>query len=346
MSRRHTTIDDVAEAAGVSKSTVSRALNNTSRISSETRDRILKIAEDLNFEPSHIARSLSTRKTRTVGVLVEDIVNSFFTEVAKGVETVLKKAGYTMLLTSSDYDLEEEFRLTQVLVRNKVDGVLITPIQEDSKAIEFLKSRHVPFFVMNNKSDDPAVSWVDTENVEGGYIGAKYLIEQGHRRMMYIGSKKIRGTRERFAGFKKALKEKGIDLQEQRIIWDINTQREAHEMMNSYLDEGGVSNLPTAVMTVNDAVAIGVMESLLEHKISIPKDISLLGFDDINIAGLIKVPLTTVHQPKFSMGEVASHVLINTIEGQARASAQQFLLKPHLVVRESCRQLEDTEIEQ
>lgn len=340
MGKRHTTIDDVAEAAGVSKSTVSRALNNTSRISTETRERILKIADDLNFEPSNIARSLSTRRTRTVGVLVEDIVNSFFTEVAKGVETVLKKAGYTMLLTSSDYDLEEEFRLTKILVQNKVDGVLITPIQEDSKAIEFLKSRHVPFFVLNNKSDDPAVSWVDTENVEGGYIGAKYLIEQGHRRMMYVGSKKIRGTRERFIGFKKALQEKGLALSDQKLMWDVNTQREAHEMMNSYLDNGGIRALPSAIMTVNDAVAIGVMESLIEHDIKIPLDVSLLGFDDINIAGLIKVPLTTVHQPKFSMGEVASHVLINTIEGQARTNAQQFLLKPHLVVRESCRRIE------
>ena len=337
--KRHTTIEDVAKAAGVSKSTVSRALNNASRISIETRERVLKIAEELKFEPSHIARSLSTRRTLTVGVLLEDILNSFFTEVAKGVETVVKKAGYTMLLTSSDYDLEEEYRLTRTLVRNKVDGILITPIREDSKAIEFLKSRHVPFFMMNNKSEDPDVSWVDTENIEGGYIGAKYLTDLGHRRMMYIGSNKLRGTRERFEGFRKALEEKGIPMDDQLILGDVNTQKAGYLLMNRFLEKEGVSSLPTAIMTVNDAVAIGVLESLIEHNVKIPDDVSLLGFDDINIAGLIRVPLTTVHQPKFAMGEVASYMLINAIEGQARTRAQQFLLKPHLVVRESCREL-------
>jgi LacI family transcriptional regulator len=275
----------------------------------------------------------------TVGVLVEDIVNSFFTEVAKGVETVVKKAGYTMLLTSSDYDADEEYRLTRTLVQKKVDGILITPIQENSKAIEFLKSQNVPFFVMNNKSDDPDVSWVDTENVEGGYIGAKYLLELGHRRIMYFGSRKIRGTRERFEGFKKALKEAGIPLADQLIIQDVNTQREGQQRMDRFLEEEGVEALPSAIMTVNDAIAIGVMESLLKNGVSIPERVSIIGFDDINIAGLVTVPLTTVHQPKFSMGEIASYVLINAIEGQARTRAQQFLLKPHLVIRESCRKV-------
>jgi len=336
--KKHPTIDDVAKIAGVAKSTVSRALNDSSRISSATKQKVLEIADEIGFEPSNIARSLSTRRTRTIGVLVEDIVNSFFTEVAKGVETVLKKAGYTMILTSSDYNEDEELRLIRVLVQNKVDGVLLTPIQEYSDSIAYLKSRHVPFFIMNNHNDDDTLNWVDTDNFEGGYIGTKYLVGLNHRRFLCTRYMKLQGTRERFRGFCKALDEKNIDLNEQIIFDDINTQKDAYHAMNHFIAEHGADALPSAVIAVNDAVAFGIMESFLENNIEIPERVSLLGYDDINIAGLVKVPLTTVHQPKFSMGEVAAYMLVNRIEGKSSNIPQNFLLKPRLIIRESCRE--------
>jgi LacI family transcriptional regulator len=332
-------IEDVAREAGVSKTTVSRAINNAARISVETREHVLKIAKKLNFEPNNIARSLSTGRTMMVGVLLEDILNNFYTEVAKGIETELKKAGYTMLLTSSDFDLEEEYRLTRLLVQNKVDGILITPIREDSKAMELLKSGSIPFFMMNNKSENPDVNWVDTKNIEGGYIGAKYLADLGHKRIMYMGTTKIRGAEERLEGFIKAMQEKGVPRDKKLIVENILSRKEGYTFMNRFLQKEGKSSLPTAIMTVNDDVAIGVMQSLIEHNIDIPEDVSLLGFDDIHIANLIRVPLTTVHQPKFAMGEIASRNLIKIMDGGKSVKSEHYLLNPHLVIRKSCKEL-------
>jgi LacI family transcriptional regulator len=328
------TLGDVAKKAGVSKSTVSRVLNKTAKISETTRNRVLLAANELKYEPNAIAQSLTKRKTYTIGVILEDILNPFFTEVAKGIENTLKRAGYTMILTSSDYERGDEIRLTRMLIRYKVDGILITPLSADSEGIELLRMRRLPFFMMNCKSLDKNVNWIDSDNLEGGYIAARHLIELGHRKMLCIRSRIVEGARERFEGFKKALEDFRIALCDQITRGDARSRSDGYKIVHELLSGEGKEGFPTAIIAVNDAVAIGAMECLLEYGMRIPQDVSIIGYDDINVAALVRVPLTTVHQAKYKMGEIAAQQLLGKIESDDGV-AQQFLVKPKLIIRES-----------
>jgi LacI family transcriptional regulator len=330
------TLSDVAKLAGVSKSTVSRVLNGSTKISEVTSRRVLRVVRKLHYEPNIIARSLSRKKTNTIGVILEDILNPFFSEVAKGIETVLKQLDYWMLLTSSDFDYESEVKLTRMLIRYRVDGVLITPVKGDSEAISMLKERSIPFFVMNCSIPDKDVSWIETDNLRGAYMATAYLLDLGHRRFMCIRDMSLEGGRKRYEGFIKAIEERGLKISEQIVLGNAHSLIEGYELLEKFISENGTDCLPSAIVAVNDAVAIGCMESLLKHGVRVPQDVSIIGYDDINIAALTRVPLTTIHQPKFRMGEIAATQLMKMIQGKDQGDVSQLRVEPELIVRDSC----------
>jgi len=208
------------------------------------------------------------------------------------------------------------------------------------RVIYFIFAVHlyVDRYYMNNKSQDGDVSWIDSDNYEGGYIATKYLLELGHRRFLCIRSMQLRGTRDRFMGFKKALEEYKINLSDQVVLGDARSIIDGHRIIKNFIKKNGKQSLPSAIITVNDAVAIGAMEALLESRINVPDDVSIIGYDDINIAALVRVPLTTVHQSKFKMGEIAATQLIDKIERMEEGIARQFLVKPKLIIRKSCKE--------
>ena len=216
--KRAATIEDIARKTGVSKSTVSRALSGSTRISAATRKRILSAAGKLDYEPNYLARSLSRSRTLSIGVILEDIMNPFFTEVAKGIETALSRGGYTMLLTSSGYVPEAELALTRTLLRNKVDGILITPVDMESASLRLLRARKLPFFVLNEKSTGGDHNWIDSDNQAGGYLAAEHLLRLGHRRFLILRNMALHGTRDRFEGIRKALDDRKIPLADQVIL--------------------------------------------------------------------------------------------------------------------------------
>lgn len=332
------TMQEVARVAGVSKATVSRVLNNSSRISEKTRSRVQEVIKSLNYEPNYIARSLSKQKTHSIGVILEDIMNPFFTQVAKGVETVLKENGYTMLMTSSGFVYEEELELTRTLLRYKVDGILITPVQADSLAINILKTRKIPFFIMNAKTEDPSVNWIDSDNLSGSYMATQYLLKLGHRRFLCLFSNKLQGTRDRLEGFKRGIAEKGLSISDQILLGDAAFREDGYKLIDRYIRDHDVESLPSAIVAVNDTTAIGAMDCLLEHGLRIPEDVSIIGYDDIYLASLTRIPLTTIHQSKFRMGEIAAKGLLEIIKHPSDATdAHHFLIHPKLVIRESCK---------
>ncbi len=330
------TIEDVARLAGVAKSTVSRALNDSPKIGGATKERVRAIAAKLGYEPNYIARNLTRRRTQTIGVILEDILNPFFTEVAKGIETVLRKHGYTLLLTSSGYRADEELELARTLLRNKVDGVLITPVDSDSPAIRLLQARRIPFFILNGKSENPEVSWVDSDNLEGGTLAAEYLLKLGHRRFLNLRSTVLQGTRHRFEGFRRALEGRGLRVADQVVLEEAASRKDGYDLVSAFLRDRGTAALPSAVVAVNDSVAIGALEALLERGARIPQEVSVIGYDDIYLAGLLRVPLTTIHQSKFRMGEIAATGLIDRIARGEDGQGHHFLIRPRLIVRESC----------
>ena len=332
-------MQQVARVAGVSKATVSRVLSNSPRISERTRTRVLEVARSLNYEPNYIARSLSKQKTHSIGVVLEDIMNPFYTQVAKGIETVLKAAGYTMVLTSSGYVYEEELELTRTLLRYKVDGILITPVQADSLAVNILRGRGVPFFILNAKSQDPQINWIDSDNLLGGYMATRYLLQLGHRRFVNLFSNRLEGTRDRLEGFRKAITEKGLSLSDQILLGDAAFREDGCRLLDQLIRERGTAGLPSAVVAVNDTTAIGAMDCLLAHGIRIPEEVSIIGYDDIYFASLTRVPLTTIHQSKFRMGEIAARGLLEIIQRpEGSYEGHHFLIQPKLVVRQSCKE--------
>jgi len=224
-----------------------------------------------------------------------------------------------------------------MLIQYKVDGILLTPMKHDGETISLLKERGVPFFIMNSRSKDKEVSWIDSDNFEGGLMATRYLLELGHKKFLCLRHMALDGSRLRFEGFKAAIAEAGLKLSDQVILGDAHSRRDGYELISRFIDENGAESFPSAVIAVNDTVAIGVIEALLERGLRIPEDISVIGYDDINIAGLIRVPLTTIHQPKFRMGEIAASQLVDKIERAERGAARQFLIQPKLIERDSCR---------
>ncbi len=336
--KKAATIEDIARKTGVSKSTVSRALGGSTRISASTRARIATAAGKLHYEPNYLARSLSRSKTLSIGVILEDIMNPFFTEVAKGIETSLSRGGYTMLLTSSGYVPEAELELTRTLLRNRVDGVLITPVAMDSASVRLLQARRVPFFVMNEKSSGPDSNWIDSDNLAGGYMAAEHLLKLGHRRFLILRNLGLHGTRDRFEGIRRALDDRRIPPGDRLILDGAVGRDDSRALVDRFLAENGRGALPTAVLAANDMVAVGAMESLLSHGVRVPREVSIIGYDDVYIAGMLRVPLTTVHQAKYRMGQIAATGLLHILDGRQKPGGQQFLIKPRLIIRESCRE--------
>jgi LacI family transcriptional regulator len=331
------TIDDIAQETKVSRSTVSRALSGSTRISAATRMRVHAAAQKLQYEPNYLARNLSRSRTFSVGVILEDIMNPFFTEVAKGIETVLEEKGYTLLLASSGYVQHAELELTRTLLRHRVDGMLLTPVSMESPSLRLLRARRVPFFVMNEKSDDAELNWIDSDNLAGGYLAAEHLLKLGHRRFVVLRNMLLHGTRDRYEGIRKALDDRRIPLADQVILDGAITMQDGARLMDGLIESKGCKEIPTAVVAANDSVAIGAMQSLLAHGIDVPRRVSVIGYDDIYLAALVRVPLTTVHQAKYRMGQVAATGLLHILDGRQEPRGQQFLVKPKLVIRESCK---------
>jgi LacI family transcriptional regulator len=338
---KHPTIDDIAQITGFSKSTVSRALNNSSVISQKTREIIAETAKQIHYEPNLIARSLTKSRTFTIGVILEDFANPFFTEVAKGIESVLKQSGYTMLVTSSEYQEHHERIQVRTFIQNKVDGILITPINADSETIELLKHRNIPFVIMNARTSDTDTAWVDNDNFTGEYIATQFLLKQGHKNIIYLRSMRLEGNRQRYAGFKKAIEEFGYSVDDQIILGESLTREDGYRLLDEYFKAARNGIKPTAVKAQNDDSALGAMERILEEGIQIPETLSIMGYDDIDISGLVRVPLTTIHQRKFTMGKFAAETLLSIIDTppddtDSKVENKQTILEPRLVIRQSC----------
>jgi LacI family transcriptional regulator len=208
-----------------------------------------------------------------------------------------------------------------------------------------LLERNLPFFVMNEKSAGSDINWIDSDNLAGGYLAAEHLLKLGHRRFLILRNMGLHGTRDRFEGIRRALNDRKIPLADQVILDGATTRQDGRLLVDRFMTENGRRTMPSAVVAANDLVAIGVLESLLACGIRVPEEVSIVGYDDIYIAGLLRVPLTTVHQAKYRMGQIAATGLLHMLDGsqkpigQQKPSGKQFLITPRLIIRESCKEL-------
>lgn len=329
------TLKDIAKVAGVSYATVSRALSNHPDVNYDTRERIKKIAEEMNYVPDPSARGLKGKNTNMIGLIVPDISNPFFAELALGVESFANENGYCVFLCNTNWDYEREKTYIYVLNAKRVDGIIISSVMEMADHHRNLSAPMV-YVTEGPKHDD--VYYVGIDNKMGAAITVEYLIKLGHKDIVYIGgSEKTSTNRERFEGYKEAMIKHGFTV-------DANIQ-----MFNSFSRESGYKatmeilinrKIPTAIFAVNDIVALGVIQAIEEFGLNVPKDISVAGFDDISFSSMHRIKLTTVCQPKFEMGRMCTELLLKLIKGQ-EVPRKFNILQPSLVIRNTCSALKD-----
>jgi LacI family transcriptional regulator len=336
--KKNATIKDIARMANVSHTTVSRALNDKSRISSETKKRILDIARDLDYRPDFIARSLVIRRTKTLGLVITTIVNPFYIELAQGIEATANELGYSIILCSTHSELQTEKHFIEMLRSKGVDGIILTSAHINDPNIVALAEEGFPIVLVNRRTYlsivKERVDYVGIDNIRGGYLAVEHLIRLGHERIGVIGgSYESSVGYERLEGGKKALEAYGLEKKNEYFLNGDFLKGSGYEGGKSFF---AMIHPPTAIFATNDYMALGVYEAIVNEGVKIPEEMSLVGFNDIEFSATKGIELTTIGQKKYEMGATAVKMLVERIEGKKVESSREVILEPELIIRKSC----------
>ena len=330
------TLKDVAKAAGVSYATVSRALSGSPQIGSDTRERIIKLCDEMGYTTNYVARSMVMKKTDLIGLVVPSIDNQFMSELAYYAEMSARSHGYNIMLCNSGPDLKQEKTVVKLLLGRQVDGILIVP--QSPKTYENIRAYtdQVPTVFLSENLRDQPQSYVAADNSRGTYIGTKYLYELGHRDILYFGRRHTTTHQLRAEGYMKACQELGL---QQRFV---NSEFSRSSIANGYEMAKELFSRPidySAIFASTDSNALGILKAADEMHIDIPSHLSLIGFDNIPSTGLPRIDLTTIEQPKREMAIQAVDMLRDKIENGTQGYVHQILL-PALIKRGTCRELD------
>ncbi len=330
---KNVTIKDIAKVANVSYATVSRALSNSPEISTETRERIVKICKEMGYTTNFVARSMVMKRTKLIGLIVTSIENPFMSEIAYHIELNARARGYNIMLCNSSNDLAQEEQVFELLMGRQVDGIIIVPSSIDTYGRLKRYLNKVPtVFVSENLRDAPE-SYVAVDNYRGTYIGTEYLYSLGHRNILYFGYRKGSNTHQlRSDGYSDACRDYKI------TPCFFNSPYMASSIQNGYAlaKQLFASRFDyTAIFASTDSNALGVLQAADECGVRIPEDLSLLGFDNIHFTGLPKINLTTIEQPKMTMAAIAVDMMLEKLRNPSLGYSHQILL-PTLIKRKSC----------
>ncbi len=332
-----TTIKDVARLAGVSTTTVSHVLNKTRFVAENTAVKVWKAVEQLNYAPSAVARSLKCNSTRTIGMLVTKSNNPYLAEVVHGVEAYCYNQGYTLILCNTEGDVDKQKNYLRMLSEKRVDGLLVmcTDINED--LIELLeKKQELPMVVMQLETDIDKIDCIHDNAELGGYLATKHLIDKGHIKIACISGQLDRSTcLLRLAGYKKALAEANITFNPAFIF---EADFECESAVKATKAILALSERPTAVFCFNDIMALAAISTFRQANLDIPNDVSVVGYDNIDLAAFFSPPLTTVHQPKNRLGKNAIIMLLERINNKEKKQ-QIIQMQPELIERQSVKNL-------
>ncbi|MBM4278880.1 MAG: LacI family transcriptional regulator [Deltaproteobacteria bacterium] len=328
------TIRDVAKIAEVSVATVSRVLNRSATVKEGTRQRVLKAIEECGFTYNAIARSLSTRKSVTIGVIVPAITNPVFAQSTKGIQDFANSCGYSIILGNSDYSSKMEDQLVEVFKEKRVEGIVLTCSDIRHEYIQRLKHSKLPFVLLYNIPFDKELNLVTIDNYKAAYEIVEHLIHLGHRRIGMIAGYFNMSDRSlvRSQGFKACLNEHGISFQQRDLIETDLTFEGGKRAMKTLLE---VTPPLTGIFCSNDFIGMGAIKTIREKGLRIPGDISIAGFDDIEMASYFYPELTTIHQPAYQMGVKGAELLFKILSGEVEGP-RQIILDHSLIVRNSC----------
>ena len=330
-------IREVAKRAGVSLGTVSNVLNRPEIVAEETRRRVQSAIDEIGFVRNGSARQLRAGTSKYIGLVMLDVANPFFTEVARGVEDAAIEAGYVVILCNSDDSVEKESHYLQVLEEQRARGVLITPVQSDASYLQRFRKRGIAVVLLDRPSKIKDLCSVAVDDVKGGELATSHLLDQGHERIGFVhGPLSIRQCADRRRGVLRAVR--AASLEPDQVLVDITTAAQnAREGEESIVRLLHARIKPTAVFCANDLLALGLMRGLMKHGLSIPKDIALVGYDDVEFASVLSTPLTSIRQPKYALGRTAAEMLIDEANHPTSHQHQHVVYQPELIVRESSR---------
>lgn len=331
------TLKQIAEELGISAMTVSRAINNRSNVDEKTRERVLEKARSMGYTPNHIAKSLVSKKTYTVGVVVPEIAHSFFAEAIQGIEEVTFKGNYRLILTHSAEQEDREQYALETLQAQRVDGILISSAEKvtDYSTYKRIVNTKTKLVFFDRCAEGIGASCVSVDDRTGSYKITEHLIEHGYKKIAHLrGPLSVSIGKERLEGYEEALRDNDMPVEESLIIESGFHEKGGYNAMQQLL-KVGKSNLPRAVFAVNDPAAFGAMDAIYDHDLSVPDDIAIVGFSDDIRANLMKSPLTTVRQPAYELGKRAAQKLIKLIENEDEP-VENIEIKTELVIRESC----------
>jgi DNA-binding LacI/PurR family transcriptional regulator len=331
-------IKDIAKAAGVSHSTVSRALSDSSLVSDVTKARVQHLAQEMGYSPNTLARSLVTRQTYTVGLVVTTIADPFIAEVVQGIEATAHDHGYTLILCNSGAEPEREIAAVEMLRSKRVDGVIVTSSRIGALYLHHLERIGVPIVLINNHNEQSGryTFTVTVDNCHGGRLATKHLIELGHRRIAHATAPADRSSaQDRMLGYYQALAEEGIEP-DPTLLVPGNGRADGGE--KALVDLMALEAPPTAVFCYNDMTAIGLIHAARRVELAVPGDVSVVGFDDIPFASYCYPPLTTIAQPKVEMGQLAMKMALSLMAMDTQDNQQELsnvVVQGRLVVRSS-----------
>jgi DNA-binding LacI/PurR family transcriptional regulator len=331
------TIYDVAKRAGVAPSTVSRVFNKTASISGDTAARVLKAAAELQYDPNPLASALASSRTLMVGLVISDIQNPFSATLARGVQDSLERERYITVIVNTDGDPDKELEVLREVYRRGVDGFIIAPPQRNNASehdsyVLGLARKGLPIITVGNWLKDPKVDYVTSRAQDGAVAAVDHLVELGHTAIAFIGGYYTKGVAVgRWLGYQEAMIKHGLPLENNWMVEADVSIRGGEEGMARLL---ALPARPTAVLAVNDLVAVGAISTCRIQGLGVPSDVSIVGFDDIPFAAVAVPPLTTVAQPAYELGCRAADLLLRRMR-DGEAPTQQAILECHLVIRQT-----------
>jgi len=327
------TIKDIAKELNVSPSTVSMALNNNPRVSDKTKKKVKELAKKMHYHPNMIARAMVQKKTCMIGLIISDIMSSFFPQIIQGIEDVIGEECYSAIICPTNGNPSREREYMQVLREKRVDGIIAEPVEskDNTDLWEDLVVRQVPVISILNIPPVKGICHIGVDNEKGGYIATEHLIQGKHRIIGHLaGPNYFHISRDRLKGFKNALKKHDLPYYENLVLETTFDWEAGYNNMRIMLQH---SPRPTAVFCAGDIIAIGASYALRQSGFEVPGDIAIVGYDDLFIASIAEIPLTTVAQPKYHLGSLAAANLLQLIDGNKVKSE---IMQPNLTIRQSC----------
>jgi LacI family transcriptional regulator len=327
---------DIAAELGVSLVTVSKVLRNKKDVGEATRKRVLQRVRELNYQPNMLARGLASGKSYAIGLIVPDLLHTFFAELAKGVSAGLRKESYQLILASAEEEPELERLEIEHLLARGVDALLIASCQNSAGGFASLIKSKIPYVLLDRNLEELNPHFVGTDDVAAGRIATEHLIQLGRRNIAHIGGELISTSVGRLKGYKDALKANRIPFRKQLVFIRSRLEEAGVQIGNSAMSELlKLKKRPDAVFCYNDLTAVGAIRCLLANKLRVPEDVAVIGCGNLLLSSYLEVPLSSIDQSPQQQGEEAASMALSLLEGKSKAAAKYVLLKPKLIARQS-----------